>query len=546
MPDESFQLLLSKVSPLITKKDTVLRPSIPAEQRLVATLRFLATGRSYEDLKFTTGISAQSLGRIIPETCQAIKRIMQEEYLKLLSSVEEWKSTAKQFQDYWNFPNCGGAIDGKHVRIIPPANSGSFFYNYKGYFSIVLMAIVNAKYEFIFVDIGKNGRNSDGGIIEKTSFFHHLKNGLLHLPSQEDTVEGLNSSFVADDAFALSEHILKPFALKNLTPEQKIFNYRLSRARRVVENAFGIMANHFRIFHTAINVAPPKNDTIVHSCCVLHNFLRRTSSNYMPQSQLDREDTLSGDVTPEEDIGGFDFSMVSLLIKAIKEALKWEDPSTPPAKQKKFFKHLGKERSNFPLLSELKDIINEEGSRTDKKSSMSNKTSRLYPFKSEEVKCLENAALMHLAKHVTLPLEDAVSFRDGLERRIDQDLKKIYGLAGTACKPALALAAMSKAIEAWTENVDSFLKSVSEELAGSSAAAELKLAAVFLGEASIHLIRLLARIMLASVTAKRALWLLPWLADPVSKQAWCKIPFEGSSLFGNKLDDAMTRAMCSK
>lgn len=76
MPVESFQLLLSKVSPLITKKDTVLRPSIPAEQRLVATLRFLATGRSYEDLKFTAGISAQSLGRIIPETCQAIIRIM--------------------------------------------------------------------------------------------------------------------------------------------------------------------------------------------------------------------------------------------------------------------------------------------------------------------------------------------------------------------------------------------------------------------------------------------------------------------------------------
>lgn len=214
--------------------------------------------------------------------------------------MEEWKATAKQFNDYWNFPNCGGAIDGKHVRITPPAKSGSFYYNYKGYFSIVLMAIVNAKYEFIFVDIGKNGRNSDGGVIEKTVFFHRLKNGLLNLPSQEDTVEGLNFIFVADDAFALSEHLLKPFALKNLTPDQKIFNYRLSRARRVVENAFGIMANRFRIFHTAINVAPHKIDTIVHCCCVLHNFLRRTSSTYMPQSLVDREDTLSGDVMPGE------------------------------------------------------------------------------------------------------------------------------------------------------------------------------------------------------------------------------------------------------
>lgn len=62
----------------------------------------------------------------------------------------------------------------------------------------------------------------------------------------------------------------------------------------------------------------------------------------------------------EEDIRGFDFAMVSPLIK---EALKWEDPSTPPAKQKKFFKHLGKERSNFPLLPELKDIIDKEWSK---------------------------------------------------------------------------------------------------------------------------------------------------------------------------------------
>lgn len=96
----------------------------------------------------------------------------------------------------------------------------------------------------------------------------------------------------------------------------------------------------------------------------------------------------------------------------------------------------------------------------------------MYPFKSEEVKNLENtplvdAALMRLTKHVTLPLEDAVSFKDGLERKIDLDLKRIYGLAGMACKPALALAAMSKAMEAWTENVEAFLKGVSEELAGS-------------------------------------------------------------------------------
>lgn len=93
-------------------------------------------------------------------------------------------------------------------------------------------------------------------------------------------------------------------------------------------------------------------------------------------------------------------------------------------------------------------------------------------FLYEDVKHLDtaplvNAAVMLLAKCVTLPLEDAMSFKDGLERRIDLDLKIIYTMAGMACKPALALAATSKAMEVWMENVDTALRNVSEVVAKS-------------------------------------------------------------------------------
>lgn len=66
--------------------------------------------------------------------------------------------------------NYGGAIDGKHIRIVQTPQTGFQFYNYKGFYSIVLMAIVNSNYEFIYVDVGKNGRISDGGVIETTKF----------------------------------------------------------------------------------------------------------------------------------------------------------------------------------------------------------------------------------------------------------------------------------------------------------------------------------------------------------------------------------------
>jgi len=82
-----------------------------------------------------------------------------------------WKNIAEDFYDKWNFPNCLGAIDRKHIVIQCPANSGSEYYNYKGTFSIVLMAVVNSDYSFTYVDIGCQGRISDGGVLQNTSFF---------------------------------------------------------------------------------------------------------------------------------------------------------------------------------------------------------------------------------------------------------------------------------------------------------------------------------------------------------------------------------------
>ncbi|KAJ8946755.1 hypothetical protein NQ318_002585 [Aromia moschata] len=76
MDGHTFDLLLSLIEEIIMKKDTVMRPSISAEQRLIATLTFLATGRSYEDLKFTTGISSSLLSAIIPETCKALYDVL--------------------------------------------------------------------------------------------------------------------------------------------------------------------------------------------------------------------------------------------------------------------------------------------------------------------------------------------------------------------------------------------------------------------------------------------------------------------------------------
>lgn len=206
---------------------------------------------------------------------------------------------AMDFQRRWNFPNCGGAIDGKHVHIVPPPRSGSQFYNYKGFNSIVLMAVVSAQYEFLFVDVGMNGRISDGGAFKQTEFALRLQEEDLSLPPDDQNFEGLPFVFLADEAFALGPHLMRPFPQRTLTPERRVFNYRLARARRVVENTFGIMASRFRLFLTSLHMAEYKWNYIIFACCILHNFLRRQSSTYLapvgPEAVLfETEQTLPG------------------------------------------------------------------------------------------------------------------------------------------------------------------------------------------------------------------------------------------------------------
>lgn len=83
----------------------------------------------------------------------------------------------------WNFPNCVGSIDGNHIQLQAPIGTGSDYYNYKSTSSIVLMAVVDADYNFIYADIGCQGRISDGGVFRNTSFFKKLEESTLQNPS---------------------------------------------------------------------------------------------------------------------------------------------------------------------------------------------------------------------------------------------------------------------------------------------------------------------------------------------------------------------------
>lgn len=213
-------------------------------------------------------------------------------------SKEDWLHIAKEFEEKWNFINCGGALDDKHIRIVQPRNTGAQYYNYKHFYSIVLMALVNPNYEFIFIDVGKNGRISDGGVIECTEFYKRLQSDRLNLPTVEETKHNLNFVFLGDEAFSLTKNFLRPFPQKELTYEKRVFNYRLSRARNVSENAFGLLNSRFRILNTCINMAPEKIKCIVLAICALRNCLLKLSSSYLTPSICDKDNSTMTDTMP--------------------------------------------------------------------------------------------------------------------------------------------------------------------------------------------------------------------------------------------------------
>ncbi|XP_075162741.1 uncharacterized protein LOC142235371 [Haematobia irritans] len=281
MDTHVFEELLDMISPLIQKQDTHLRDAKTPNERLIATLRFLATGQTFSDLKFEVYMGTSTLSGIIIETCLAIIKSLRN-YIRLPRCEDDWKEVAVDFENLWNFPHCIGAMDGKHIKIRKPNNSGSYYFNYKKNFSIVLLALVNANCEFLMVEVGANGRVSDGGVYANSKIRSMYESGQLNLPNSE-RINNFNIElpyvFVTDNAFPLGKHFMKPYCTPSLSIEQIYFNYRLSRARRIVENAFGIIASRFRILLGTINLSPAKTRIVVLAICYLHNFLKSKTPN---------------------------------------------------------------------------------------------------------------------------------------------------------------------------------------------------------------------------------------------------------------------------
>ena len=159
-----------------------MRKPISAEERLAVTLRYMATGETMESLMYQYRIHSTTLGLFIQPVCRAIFHVLAPQYIKCPDSEQEWSKLADKTWERWQFLNGYLAVDGKHVGVICPAHSGSDYYNYKGFFSVVLMAFVDFDYHFVIAEAGTQGKISDGGVYRSNEFNKALQSGSLNIP----------------------------------------------------------------------------------------------------------------------------------------------------------------------------------------------------------------------------------------------------------------------------------------------------------------------------------------------------------------------------
>lgn len=174
-----FDELLNRVGPRFHKMDTRYRKALEPGLKLAITIRHLASGDKYPTLQYDFRVASNTICMFIPEVCQAIVEEYKDEVISCPTTQGEWRAIADEFQRKWNVPHTCGALDGKHVAIRCPPKTGSLFHNYKGFFSLVLLALVDADYTFLWMDIGGYGFMSDAQIYNESELKECLEDGKL-------------------------------------------------------------------------------------------------------------------------------------------------------------------------------------------------------------------------------------------------------------------------------------------------------------------------------------------------------------------------------
>ena len=164
MTPEFFEMIKTRLESCLARQATNYRAPISVGEKLALTIRYLAIGESYTSLSCQFRVGRSTIFKFLPEVCRAIQDEFTREYLRCPTTPDEWKELEREFRIRSNVPHALGALDGKHVALKKPKNTGALYHNYNGFFFIVMLALVDGQYKFRWVDVGTAGSCLDAQI----------------------------------------------------------------------------------------------------------------------------------------------------------------------------------------------------------------------------------------------------------------------------------------------------------------------------------------------------------------------------------------------
>lgn len=200
-----------------------------------------------------------------------IGRELEGKFIRLPTG-DDIEEHIREFTVSTGFPQGFGSLNECRIEVSPPHGEAIDYHIYKECNSTVLLALVDHKYNFMYINFGSPGRNHDAGIYHKSSL-----PALIASPQfSEKTVnlgdQAVGPVILCDQAFPLQANLMKPYPNQGrLAEEQQLFNYTLSKARRVVENAFGRLKARFRILGKGLECDVSNANSVIRACCTLHN-----------------------------------------------------------------------------------------------------------------------------------------------------------------------------------------------------------------------------------------------------------------------------------
>ncbi|XP_049271307.1 uncharacterized protein LOC119391642 [Rhipicephalus sanguineus] len=271
----TFRYLVESCRPSLERQTTNMREAISVEKRVAAGMYRLCSSAEDRTIADLFGIGRSTVNTVFREFC---------------------KTVVDRLEDAW-IQMAVGALDGCHFPVSPPKDHAADYYNYKGWYSMILLAVVDHRYCFKYINVGAPGRCHDAYVYGRSWLCEKIERGLLASPVAIIEHCPVKPLILCDQAFPLTETLLKPFPSASPGCQQNeirhiccyelvtgihsivwyrstkaIFNYNLSKTRRIVENAFGRLKVRFRFTMKRMECKLANARQAIKTACILHNI----------------------------------------------------------------------------------------------------------------------------------------------------------------------------------------------------------------------------------------------------------------------------------